>query len=51
MNRWVLVARINNYRKKMCMGDYSNQVDLDLAMAEYRELVGRDISDRDCDSL
>ena len=44
-------ARINNYRAKACMGDFSNSVDLDIAMAEYKELVGRDISDRDCDTF
>lgn len=49
--RGVYASRINSYRKKMCMGDYSNQVDLDIAMAKYKELVGRDISDRSCDSL
>ena len=44
-------SQINTYRKKMCMDDYSNQVDFDIAMQAYEDLVGRQISARSCDSL
>jgi hypothetical protein len=49
--RGVYAQRINNYRKKECMGDFTSAADLEEAMAKYRELVGRDIRDRDCATL
>ena len=49
--RTAYVQRINNYRKKQCMGDYSDQVELDQVMADYEKLVGRSISDRNCETL